>query len=430
MRKALFLAYLWLQFLGITLPWARMRLEDLLLPVLLITVWKELQKEGLRKNAPLFAFLGYSLFATVVHIIQAGSPASALFEWGVFAYGGLLFLAFRHSRLSDDCLWKNGALMSALLFLCFLAYLGSSLFVPNHPPIFGMVSGKMGETAMPFLARRFTFLHGNPNMLGHAMALPLLMLALPFFRKEFPSKRRLLASIGLMAAILIPLVFTLSKHLVLSLGILCAFLIVLIHRCLTSNGARQCVTACGLSALIAAGLLLETTVLFTTFPLKRDFPFINTVPGMYTIHQKAYWKINTSRLNLLGFPPSKATPLYQIFVDRDAARQTLQHYNSEQDLDTFCSFMDPHCEYLNLPFLFGFPALALAIAFLLFLPRHSTIRLPAIFFVTALLFSMMWDDILSKRAIWLCLALLVPGETVTPSDAKGDSDATLSPHHE
>lgn len=409
MRRAFFLAYLWIQFLGITLPWARMRLEDLLLPILACMTWKEIRKDGLHESAPLLAFLGYALLATLLHILQAGAPRSAAFEWSVFAYCGILYLAFRHGDLSDTTLWRTGALMIACIFVAWLVYVLSGILMPERAPLFGMVSGKMGETAMPFLSRRFTFLHGNPNMLGNMMALPLLMLVLPFLRgKTPPGKIRLPFTVVLMAAALIPLAFTLSKHLILSLAIVCALLASIIGRRVESPRLQRAVIPCGMALILATGLALETTVLFTTFPVKGHYPFINTVPGMYTIHQMAYWRINTSRLNLFGFPPSEARTLYAKYVNRESARTTLRHYNSEHELDTFCTFMDPHCEYLNLPFLFGFPALVLAIAFLLHVRQRSNAPVLALYFVTALLFSMMWDDILSKRAIWISLALLTP----------------------
>ena len=386
--------YIVLLCCGISLPFLRMRLEDVAFPFLFIKIK--------RPKVPryLALFLGYALFSTLLHICQNGSPFAAFFEWGVFAYCGLLFLAFQRQYASPKRLWQIGAAIIIAAFACWLIDLLRYIASPESQPFFSMTSEKMSETAMPFLARRFQFLFDNPNMFGHVFALPFLLIALPFCT-ETPAldKRYLIATFCLVPAVFIPLAFSFSKHAILSFAILCAFL-----SCQIKLPRKLKYLA--LLPIVIAGLFLETTVLFTTFPPKSSAPFIDTTPGMYTIHQKAYAKIICSKLNLFGFHPAEARELYPANVDKASAEITLRHYNTEKDIDAFCTFMDPHCEYLNIPFLFGFPPLVLLIAFLVNLCRTSQTPLLATCLITALLFSMLWDDILSKRAIWIMLSLL------------------------
>ena len=376
------------------MPFLRLRIEDVAFPFLFI--------KAKRPNIPshLAIFLVYALFSTLLHICQNGSPFAALFEWGVFAYCGLLFLAFQRQFVTPKRIWQIGAAIIVVVFACWLVDLIRYIASTESQPWFSMTSEKMSETAMPFLARRFQFLFDNPNMFGHVFALPFLLVTLPFC-KETPTldKRYLIATFCLIPAVFTPLAFSFSKHAILSFAILCAFLAYQIRLPRKTKWLA-------LIPIVIIGIFLETTVLFTTFPLKSQAPYIDTTPGMYTIHQKAYAKIVCSKLNLFGFHPKKAHELYPMNIDRAAAEITLRHYNTEKDIDAFCTFMDPHCEYLNIPFLFGFPALVLLIAFLVKICRTSHTPLLATCLVTALLFSMLWDDILSKRAIWIMLSLI------------------------
>ena len=88
--------------------------------------------------------------------------------------------------------------------------------------------------------------------------------------------------------------------------------------------------------------------------------------------------------------------------------------------EQYATFMDPHNGYLDLTAHFGVPALLLALAFLgrqgwrAWRFRRAELG----FFLLALGFALMWDDLFSKRWIWVGLALLAK----TAMDETGDGD--------
>jgi len=156
------------------------------------------------------------------------------------------------------------------------------------------------------------------------------------------------------------------------------------------------------------------TVLFPFFPLRLGFPFINCrTPGMYMVHQKAYLEMALldRQAALFGLGRTAVVERYPDLVDRGLAVTVLAEYHMDELLPSFIAYMDAHCEYLNLATAFGLPALAALAAFLAMLARRAGAsslepgRL-LLFFVAGLCMACLWDDLLSKRWIWLTLGLL------------------------
>jgi hypothetical protein len=128
---------------------------------------------------------------------------------------------------------------------------------------------------------------------------------------------------------------------------------------------------------------------------------------MYSIHQKAYFRMLTEpghSIGITGASVEKLRELYPLCVDAQSAEQTLKFYNSEKDLGSFCAYMDPHCEYLNLATLFGVLEMLFAVLCLVFMSRRSSFGM---FWCCAILGCMLWDDVLSKRWIWIGNAIIV-----------------------
>ena len=161
--------------------------------------------------------------------------------------------------------------------------------------------------------------------------------------------------------------------------------------------------------ILGIAALFEVTVLFITFPLAKRAPFINTGCGMYRLHQSTYVRMiaHTPCALIRGFGALKLHRSYQSYADPKTTQATLEQYNAMASYENFITFMDPHNEYLNQLSLFGLPALLLMLAFWLHFPKHSPYPDTAICFVAALLCCCLWDDLLSKRALWITASVLV-----------------------
>ena len=71
--------------------------------------------------------------------------------------------------------------------------------------------------------------------------------------------------------------------------------------------------------------------------------------------------------------------------------------------ENFITFMDAHNEFLNQMALFGLVPLLL-LAFILSRTRHANAS--ALLFIAAMLCCCLWDDLLSKRPVWIAFAIL------------------------
>lgn len=405
---AVSVTYVVLLLLHLRLPFGGGRLyaEDLLGPVLLVLAVAAMK--GLRWNwwyAALCCFLGWCGGAAVLHL-ACGSGIGEIYEWCVFAYCGVVFLFFALHPLETRMRWGLGVLLCGMFVLCWVVDGVRWCVDSESAPWFSLLSGKMEATSMGFLARRYAFSFSNPNLAGSFASLGLLLLGQSLVERRLTRAAFWIAVVaGLL--VFVALFFTMSKHGLLSLAVACG-------TCAELTKLRWRRLSWGwLVPVAAAAILFEATVLWVCFPVTGVKPYINTVPGMYTIHQKAYLQMYMDA----GFPATglgaaRARTLYPDYVDRTSAERTLKCYNSADSLDSFCAYMDPHCEYLNLALLFGWGAVVLVVCFLNRVAYGGrNVRL-GVFFVLGVLFCMLWDDILSKRWLWVSLGLLASTETV------------------
>ena len=262
---------------------------------------------------------------------------------------------------------------------------------------------------LSFLARRYAFLFGNPNILGSFYVLPMLLFLRGLEEKApFFNWQKWLFLLAFLALSLLPLVSTFSKHAIMTGAVILAFL----ANVLSERLPR--LIRCFWLPILLVGIVCETTVLFVTFPVKSTPPFINTTTGMYAIHQTIYAKMPFTSPSawLVGSSPAKIHQLYLQLADVNTIRHTLSQYNALQNLEMFSTFVDPHNEYLNLAAFYGVPAMAAIVAFFtIFAIRHRHSRYTT-YFLLAFAFACLWDDLLSKR--WICLTIAFLPETTTP----------------
>ncbi len=386
--------YILLMMCGFSFP-HRLLLCDIVFPVFFCIVAKDIFfniRSDFRKHLFLYVFLGLSLLSVLIHSAAGGAFLPNIFEWSVYFYGAVIFFYFSRYSLPDrTCLWLGSTILSANV-LAWITGIVVYLFDDGAAPVFWEVYGKLADSDLPFLARRFSFTFDNPNLAAPFCSLAALMTAvgLKSTEKKWPYIFLLCAGFAVVAT-------TLSKHGILYLAVLMFLCGDYARNVMKIRWARGIM----LSGLAAVILAFELTVLFVVFPLKSTAPFINTVPGMYNIHHRAYAKMITEAAPF-GMSVENLRKTYPEKVDVESAVETLKYYNSEDIADTFCTYMDPHCEWLNLPVLFGLPALLFMLAFLV---QRAGAGPLALFWCAAVLGTMFWDDVLSKRWIWLGLAI-------------------------
>lgn len=398
---AITLSYIALLFLNIPLcgPFFA---ADLLAPAIAIMLLERRVFLALQRPPypALLAFLAIAAIATLCHAISTGGDNG--YNLAVFLYLAGLFVFVRENPLPRELLARYGATLCALILLAWLAELTVSIACEQGSLGFSYTNPQMDGTAMSFLARRFAFTFKNPNALGAFYVLPVTMLLYGLAPKarHFTTRQWLLCLLCL-GLCLLPLVHSFSKHAVLTGAVMLAFLA---DAC---RPRRPRLSRCAWLPIIAVGLICTATVVWVVFPLKPQWPFINTTSGMYTIHQVIYAKIVTSSAKgfLLGHSPGEIARLYPQLADHDAIRNTLEHYNAVAIHESFAIFMDPHQEYLNILSLFGVGALVAMIAFWMGCGiKASTMTR---YFLIALAFCCLWDDLLSKRWLWLTAAILL-----------------------
>ncbi len=398
--------YLVLTVFPVALPW-RASLSDILLPFMAVALlWRYRRLADMKAllTGPLrwlFAFLALGLICTLLH----GSPfVGEIYEWSVFVYMAVLFLFYRQLQWNERHLAWGGLVLLAMVMAAFVYAMAAPAL--HLPPAFCFTSPQMETTSMSLLQRRFAFTMGNPNLFGVFYPLPFAMMTPFVFGHDWrrhPLSRRLLL-LPAMGAALLPLASSASKHGLLTLAILLSWLASLLS--LPKTLARLLRTA----PLLAIAAVFEITVLFVTFPLKREAPYLNTDCGMYRLHQSTYVRMlkATSTAWFWGMGVHAAETAYPAHVQQDVVKGTLEQYNAMASYTDFITFMDPHNEFLNQLVLFGLPAALLLLLFWLSLPNASPHPAAMACFVIALLCCCLWDDILSKRVIWVTAALLCP----------------------
>ena len=286
-------------------------------------------------------------------------------------------------------------------------------------------------TAGSVLARRFQFFFTNPNLLGSAYALPYL-LCLPWLKERLEAKecrwRTWLLAAALMLLGALPLLNSVSKHLLLTFG-LCLGLLASFPP-LRRIGSRFAAPA----LTILLGLLLALTVWFRTYPAVRHFPWVDFgARSNYSTHQEVYLDIvrGTGVSGaLFGHGIDELHELYPQFADGEKIASILEAYYGHKLDGTFNSFMDPHNEYLNTASLFGLPAILLiaVAAWMLFKTSWKRRFIPGCCAVAALAFACLWDDLSSKRWIWLYAGLVMQFAESLPASQSGTAAGGQLPH--
>ena len=399
------LALLYILLLALPLQRGSLLACDLAVPFMAIALafsWSLSRRISLPRTPLLFIYVAWSILC--LH----GFTRSDLYEWAVFAYMAVLFTFF--SQLNPTP--KGFAVAGTTILACALGLFFASMLMPPLQKLLFFTSTQMDSTAMSFLSRRYAFGMSNPNLFALYYPISFALLT-PLVHKTEWCKislgKRLFIPIG-MLIVLLPIASSASKHGLLTLAILLSWLIPIFQL------PRKIALPISLACILASAAIFEITVLFVTFPTSGRFPFINTDCGMYRLHQSTYTRMITDAPGSLirGLGIHRIHLSYPQYADPATVKSTLEQYNAMASYDNFISFMDPHNEYLNQLSIFGLPALLLILAFWLLLPRISPYPDTAICFVIAVLCCCLWDDLLSKRAVWTTAALLI----ITPRPQK------------
>ena len=349
-------------------------------------------------------YLVFSLIMALLHIlIVKGLPVlHELYEWGVFFYMGILFLFFSTLKLETKRVALCGAVLVSLVMLAFVFAMVAPF--AHLPAWFCFTSPQMDSTAMSLLSRRFAFTMGNPNLFGAFYPLPFAMMTPFVFEYDWMkiTFRKRLLLLPLMGILLLPLLSSASKHGLLTLALLLSWLLPIFKL------PKKPFLYLNLLVILGIAAIFEITVLFVTFPPSARFPYINTDCGMYRLHQGTYVRMLTSHPTalLLGMGATKAEQEYKNHVEAETVKKTLEQYNAMASYENFLTFMDPHNEYLNQLVLFGGLALILLLLFWFSVVKQSPYPAAAVCFVIAILCCCLWDDLLSKRCIWVTAAFL------------------------
>ncbi len=400
------LAYLVALFLAVPLH-GKLLLADLAAPMMLCQLWRKredlldfLLAEG-KWLALAFAWM------TIAVASQFARGNGTLYDLAVFGYMAVIFCFFRVTPLPNQkvCRWSG----LTLIGLCLLGWLATKL-APQAPLIHQMLYTDLHFQQLEpnQLVTRYQFLFDNPNLLGSAYLLPVILL-LPALQERLRAVTRWSQAIALACLCLLaclPLFATASKHLVMTFGVLAGSWTVLplLPKRLTVPLAATAVALFGLLCLI--------TVIFQTYPALQQAPWVDfSLRGNYSVHQEIYAKIiarNGLGGVLLGHSPAELHELYPKFADAEKIHDILEPYGFAGETQLFATFMDPHQEYLNFWAFFGAPALLALLAFLYDIARNAirNARWETALFVLGLLLAFCWDDLGSKRWIWAALACL------------------------
>ena len=375
-------------------------LVDCLAPVFGVAFllhWKQKDVE----ECNLLLFLGICAILTALHLLMGTGERG--YDLAVFCYLGLMWLFLRNVPFSSNQLLICGSILLGAILLGWLPEALRLLGWHSLPETgLCLITQNAEGTAMDFLHRRYAFLFGNPNLLGVFYPLPYAAI-LPALRERWQAlaRRQRFLWLLFLGVGLLPLCHTFSKHALLTGALLSGWLV----EQFSWRRLRPIVIA----GILALGLSFELTVLWVAFPVSARFPFLNFSPGVYSIHQKAYGKIvlQDAFHLITGRSAAELQKLYPQNVEKERARTILEEYNAMEVYEGYCNFMDPHNEYLNTLSLFGLAGLLAALWFFLRLglAKQENQWLLCCYLI-ALLCCCLWDDLLSKRALWATLALV------------------------
>ena len=400
------LAYLALLFLALPLH-GKVLMPDLLAPMMLWQLWRkreELLEAIFAETKWLVLAFAWMSLAVATQFMRG---SASLYDFMVFGYMAVIYCFYRVTPLPSRkvCAWTG----AALLAICLLGWLATKL-APGTP-----FSARLLYTDVHFaqlstnkLVIRYQFRFDNPNLLGSAYILPVILL-LPVLKERLEKLTRwwqaaMTALLCLLACL--PLFASASKHLVMTFGLLAGtwMFLPMIPRRFTVPLATAAVALFGLLCLI--------TVLFQTYPALQNPPWVDFGKrGNYSVHQEIYARILLHEGVggvLFGHSPAELQALYPKYADAEKIRAILEPYGFGGETEQFSTFMDPHQEYLNFASFFGVPALLALMVFLVAIARQG-VKANAwgiLLFIVGLLFSFCWDDLGSKRWIWAALGML------------------------
>lgn len=345
-----------------------------------------------RESAPLVLFLLWSTIAVFFH--------GGIYNLAVFFYMSAIFLAFRVLRLSSLAKFRIGFAMLVILVMAFFrAWLWRKCFGMENGMFF--IDPNLPPADHAMLGSRFQFLFSNPNLLGSFYILPL-MLCRDWLEENYAvaitNVPRLLVAVAIAVVFLLPLYSSVSKHAIVSLALVGAMFC---HAPVLQKIRPRLIT-CIVIGLFGIVALLSIT--WKTFPLTDQFPYVDTsLPANYALHRQVYAKVVTADVPgmLVGHSPDRIRQLYPQFADQDEFAKVLAAYNSRHLAEGYATFMDPHCEFLNLAAFFGIPAAVCCVLFLISRIRNR--KFGTAITIVALLLCCCWDDLLSKRWIWATL---------------------------
>ncbi|MBR4125800.1 MAG: hypothetical protein IKR13_06315 [Victivallales bacterium] len=400
------LVYLAALFLAIPLR-GQLLAADLIAPLMLWQLWRK-HEELLEV---IFAETKWLVFAfawmCLALATQFARGTGTLYDFAVFGYMAVIYFFYRVTPLPPRkvCTWTG----MALLGLCFLGWLAIKL-APDVPFFARMLYTDEHFLQLSYnkLVIRYQFLFDNPNLLGSAYILPVILL-LPMLETRLSKLTRwwqagVLVLVCLLACL--PLFASASKHLVMTFGLLAGTwtLLPLVPQRIMRTLATIAVASFGLLCLI--------TVIFQTYPALQRAPWVDfSKRGNYSVHQEIYAKILLHEGiggMLFGHSPLELQALYPKYADAEKIRNILEPYGFGGETEQFATFMDPHQEYLNFASFFGVPALLALLVFLFAIARKGvhTHRWDVVLFVLGVLLSFCWDDLGSKRWLWAALALV------------------------
>jgi hypothetical protein len=224
------------------------------------------------------------------------------------------------------------------------------------------------------------------------------------------NQKKAAAFLGLLFVLCIPLCMTVSKHMLISMCIIVAA--ASFYPAIKNSFMLKFLI---FSSLFMCAVVFYATVLCPFFPVSRVFPFINVETyGMYMIHQVIYFKIIFLNVHsfFLGVGMGGILETYPMFANHDLIMSVLHQYRQENLVELFSRYMDAHNEYLNIGALFGVPAMIAMYLFWFKIPgsidsKFAFEKKILLFYVVAIFTVSLWDDILSKRWIWISLGILL-----------------------
>jgi hypothetical protein len=404
-RLSVVIAFVYVALLPLNIPLhGPLYVHDLLAPVLAaLVVLRARAWRFLRPPDSLLAlFLLIAALTTVVHF----GGMKDLKEWCIFGYMGVLYVFFSSCRLPARGRYWLG--------LCMLTACVVFLLVQRATGVQTSYEVYEGST-LGFMARRFFFTFPHPNLTGSFYVLPVvLVLSALLSRSRGFSRRQWVMCCAAACVLLVPLVLTVSRHMLLTGAVGLGFLVAL-------SGRKRWAWCCAAACLAVVFVLFYLTILFPFFPLQSRFPFFNCdTYGMYMIHQVIYLKIIVLGLPefLLGVGKSGVAALYPQLADWDTTYKVLAQYRQEFLTESFVTYMDAHNEYLNTGT--GFVACCMGFWATVCRGRRRASLWPVlVFFVAGVLLACLWDDLLSKRWIWVTLGVL----TACTGGVRSDPDA-------